>query len=222
VLPDVPPSPPVLDADDVEVAGPPAPPVALLDEVAAPPSPLLLFEIGPTPALDEAAPDVLDPPPPVVVSQSPPRLPEALQLPFASPPAPPDEGPEAAEELGSFPPASCSASASPPLALLREDAFPPSDSASDLDAARLSPPLAFPESPSFSFSMLPDLPPSAEALELVQAAPHDAAPPLPPLPPSALPPLADEEDDELPPVFPFELVSPLALELEFPPFAFAV
>ena len=95
-------------------------------------------------------------------------------------------------------------------------------SASDFEAARLSPPRALPESPSFSFSMLPDLPPSADALELVHAAPHDAAPPAPPPPPLALPPLAFEEDAELPPVLPAEFVSPLALALELPPFAFAV
>ena len=212
----------MLVADGEAVAAPAAPPVDVFDDVPEPPSPLFSFEAPPTDAPDEAAPDVLDPPAPVEVEQSPPAFPEALQLPFASPPAPLDDEPDEAEELGSFPPASCAADASPPLALPREDAFPPSDSASDLDAARLSPPLAFPESPSFSFSMLPDLPPSAEALELVHAAPHEAAPPLPPLPPLALPPLADEEDDELPPVLPAEFVSPLALAFEFPPFAFAV
>jgi len=222
VAPLVPPSPPEDVAVEGAVAAPPAPPVDVLDEVASPPSPLFAFEIGPTPAPDPAPPDVLDPPAPLPLVQLPPRLPEALQLPFASPPAPPADEPVEAEELGSFPPASCAAVASPPLALLREDAFPPSDSASDREAATLSPPRALPESPSFSFSMLPDLPPTDAALELVHAAPHEAAPPLPPLPPSALPPLAFEEDVEAPPVLPVEFVSPLALELDDPPFAFAV
>jgi hypothetical protein len=222
VFPLVPPSPPEDVADDGAVTAPPAPPVATLDEVAPPPSPLLLFDAPPTGALEEAPPDVLDPPAPVDVEQSPPRFPEPLQLPLASPPAPPDDEPDVADDVGLFPPAACSASASPPLALLREDAFPPSDSAFDPARAALSPPRALPESPSFSFSMLPDLPPSADALELEQAAPHEAAPPLPPLPPLALPPLADEEDVELPPVLPAEFVSPLALELDDPPFALAV